>query len=56
MPTSTVIQYAVEGTNYLWDSFWGVLTEAGLGNFYIVMGLSICVISLLAYGLWKSTK
>jgi len=46
MATSTLTQIATDGIHYMWDSFDGVLFQAGVANFFVVICIAIGVISV----------
>jgi len=53
LSTSTLQQIALDGTNYLWDSFWGIMFTANVVFFFVVLTITIGVMSLVIYYLRK---
>jgi len=47
MPTSTVITYAEQSANWIWDSVVGILYTNKAGLFIIMIALVISTISLV---------
>jgi len=49
MTTSTIQQLALDNVNWLFDSFYGIMFDNNIAGFYLVILLTVGVISLILY-------